>query len=446
MIRNENAISVAERLLSLSNQGRSSLLGELDEAACRELLFDWNFWARQNQLPPTHQNWSCWLVLAGRGFGKTRMGAEWVRSMVSGSSPLQAPHGSPQRIALVAETSADGREVMIDGESGLLAIFPADERPVYEASRRRLVWLNGTVAHLYSASEPDQLRGPQHGFAWVDELAKWSNAEEVWANLLMGLRLGRNPRTIVTTTPRPVPLIRKLLKDKTTLVTRGSTFDNAAHLPAQFMSQISRLYGGTRLGRQELEGELIDDVAGALWSRSMIEAIRRPRPEDMERIVVAVDPPVSGGPKADSCGIVAVGRAYDGNAYVLADESVQGLSPVGWAKKALKLYKDLQADRLVAEVNNGGDLVENLLRQIEPNVAYQSVHARRGKMLRAEPVAALYEQEKVFHCSPFPALEDEMCSYTGEKGTKSPDRLDALVWAVWNLMLSSQGNPRILKL
>lgn len=446
MTVNEKSISIAERLLRLSNQDRGSLLGEMDDFACRDLLFDWCFWARENQLPPSDESWSCWLVLAGRGFGKTRMGAEWVRSIVSGESPLKASSSAPQRIALVAETAADGREVMIEGESGLLAIFPPEERPAYEPSRRRLVWPNGVVAHLYSASEPDQLRGPQHSFAWVDELAKWPNAEEVWANLLMGLRLGCNPRTIVTTTPRPVPLLRTLLKDKTTLVTRGSTFDNAAHLPARFMTQISRLYGGTRLGRQELEGELIDDVAGALWTRRMIEAVRRPRPQDMERIVVAVDPPVSGGPKADACGIVAVGRAHDGKAYVLADESVQGLSPVGWAKRALKLYKDLQADRLVAEVNNGGDLVENLLRQIEPNIAYQSVHARRGKMVRAEPIAALYEQERVFHTMPFPALEDEMCSYTGEKRIKSPDRLDALVWAVWCLMLSSEGSPRILKL
>ena len=446
MALSDKTMSVAERFLNLSHQDRSKLLDEMDDRACRDLLFDWSFWARQNQLSPLAEDWSCWLVLAGRGFGKTRMGAEWVRSIVSGQSPLKAPLGAPSHIALVAETAADGREVMIEGESGLLAIFPPEERPVYEPSRRRLIWPSGIVAHLYSASEPDQLRGPQHGFAWVDELAKWPNAEEVWSNLLMGLRLGRNPRTMITTTPRPVPLLRKLLKDKTTLVTRGSTFDNAAHLPARFLTQISRLYGGTRLGRQELEGELIDDVAGALWSRRMIEMARRPKPLDMERIVVAVDPPVSGGAKADACGIVAVGRAADGKAYVLADESVQGLSPAGWAKRALKLYEDIEADRLVAEVNNGGDLVENLLRQIQPNVAYQSVHARRGKMVRAEPIAALYEQKKVFHVMPFPALEDEMCSYTGEKTSKSPDRLDALVWAVWSLMLSIEGNPRILKL
>lgn len=446
MIASDTRISVAQRLAGLSSQDREQMLETLDDDICSELLFDWQFWARPNQLPPTTQEWSHWLVLAGRGFGKTRMGAEWVRSIVSGQSPLMAPTSAPCRIALVAETAADGREVMIEGESGLLAIFPSGERPVYEPSRRRLVWPNGIVAHLYSASEPDQLRGPQHGFAWVDELAKWPNAEDVWSNLLMGLRLGRRPRVIITTTPRPVPLLRTLLKDKTTLVTRGSTFDNAANLPAQFLNQISRLYGGTRLGRQELDGELIDDVVGALWSRHMIEIVRRPMPLDMERIVVAVDPPVSGGPKADACGIVAVGRGTDGKAYVLADESIQGLSPAGWAKRALNLYKAVQADRLVAEVNNGGDLVENLLRQIDPNVAYQSVHARRGKMMRAEPIAALYEQEKVFHIMPFPALEDEMCSYTGEKNSKSPDRLDALVWAIWSLMLSSEGNPRILKL
>ena len=446
MITNDSKLSVAERLVNLSSYDRARVLETLVEDDCRELLFDWHFWARPNQLPPSVEEWSHWLVLAGRGFGKTRMGAEWVRSIVSGQSPLMAPQSAPRRIALVAETSADGREVMIEGESGLLAVFPSDERPLYEPSRRRLVWPNGIIAHLYSASEPDQLRGPQHGFAWMDELAKWPNAEDVWSNLLMGLRLGHRPRTIITTTPRPVPLLRKLIKDKATYVTKGSTFDNSANLPERFISEISRLYGGTRLGRQELDGELIDDVVGALWSRSMIEVSRCPRPSAMERIVVAVDPPVSGGPKADACGIVAVGRGVDGKAYVLADESIQGLSPAGWAKRALNLYENLQADRLVAEVNNGGDLVENLLRQIEPNVAYQSVHARRGKMMRAEPIAALYEQEKVFHTMPFPALEDEMCSYTGEKNSQSPDRLDALVWAIWSLMLGSEGNPRILKL
>ncbi len=438
--------SIAVRLLRLSKQDRDILLTDMDDISCKELLFDWSFWARKNQMPPTQEEWACWLVLAGRGFGKTRMGAEWVRSLVCGPSPLMAVRDAPPRIALVAETAADGREVMIEGESGLLAISPSDERPDYEPSRRRLVWPNGAIAHLYSASEPDQLRGPQHGFAWVDELAKWPNAEDVWSNLLMGLRLGKNPRTMITTTPRPMPLLRKLLKDETTLVTRGSTIDNALNLPQRFITQINRLYGGTRLGRQELDGELIDDVVGALWTRTMIEEARRPRPENLERVVIAVDPPVSGGQKADACGIVAVGRSKDGKAYVLADESVQGLSPVGWAKRAIKLYRDLQADRLVAEVNNGGDLVENLLRQIEPDVSYQSVHARRGKMVRAEPIAALYEQGKVFHSMAFPILEDEMCSYTGEKNSKSPDRLDALVWAVWSLMLGSEGNPRILKL
>lgn len=446
MTVSEKHASVAERLLGLSSNNQREILASMQDINCADLLFDWGFWARKNQLAPNNDDWTCWLVLAGRGFGKTRMGAEWVRSLVSGDSPLQAPHNSAQRIALVAETAADGREVMVEGESGLLNIFPPDERPTYEPSRRRLVWPNGVIAQLYSASEPDQLRGPQHGFAWVDELAKWPNPDEVWSNLLMGLRLGKAPRTMVTTTPRPIPLLRKLLKDDTTFVTRGSTFDNAAHLPPRFMTQISRLYGGTRLGRQELDGELIDDVPGALWSRIMIEAVRRPRPADMERIVIAVDPPVSGGANADACGIVAVGRSLDGKAYVLADESVQGLSPAGWAKRALKLYDDLQADRLVAEVNNGGDLVESLLRQINPDVAYQSVHARRGKMVRAEPIAALYEQERVFHTKPFVKLEDEMCCYTGEKGAKSPDRLDALVWAVWSLMLGSEGNPRIMKL
>lgn len=406
------------------------------------LLYDWHFWARAKQMPPPG-DWFCWLITAGRGFGKTRLGAEWVRAAVEGPSPLAAAAGAQEHIALVSHTFADGRDVMVEGESGLQCISRPDQRPKFETSRRRIVWPNGVVAHLYSSEEPDQLRGPQHSIAWCDEMAKWPAPEACWSNLVLGLRLGDRPRVVVTTTPRPIALLKTLVGDPTTVVTAGSTFENAANLPPAFLSQVSRLYSGTRLGRQELEGVILEDVAGALWNDQMIDTARVSKAPLLRRVVVAIDPPVSHGESADLCGIVAAGVAHDDQFYVLADKSCQGLRPHQWMRKALAAYDEFDADRLVAEVNQGGDLIEALLRQEAPNVAYRAVRASRGKITRAEPVAALYERGLVHHVGCFKDLEAQLRSYTGDAAEGSPDRLDALVWAISDLAGGLDRNPRV---
>lgn len=441
-IKEDGHPSLAERISKLPPAERDVLFQGLAEEECHSLFYDWNFWARPNQLSPKG-NWFCWLVLAGRGFGKTRMGAEWLRTFVEGPTPMIAPAGGPARIALLSQTLADGRDVMVEGESGILAISPPEFRPRFETSRRRLIWPNGAQATLYSSEEPDQLRGPQHHLAWGDELAKWRHKEACWANLLMGLRLGETPRVMVTTTPRPDPLIKKLMSDPTTAVTHGATFDNAAHLSPDFLFHIRRLYEGTRLGRQELYGEILEDVLGALWNREVIDQNRVKEAPPLVRIVVAVDPPVSHGENADACGLVIAGICPLGHVYVLADQTTQGLSPHQWCTRALGAYDQFEADRLVAEVNQGGDLVETLIRQINPGVSYRGVRASRGKIARAEPVAALYERELVHHAGNFNALEDQLCTYTGEANEKSPDRLDALVWAITDLALGKNHQPRI---
>jgi phage terminase large subunit-like protein len=434
--------SLAEGCSSLRPSQLKRFISTLSEGECRALLHDWNFWARPNQLAPI-DDWFCWLVLAGRGFGKTRMGVEWVRSRISGTSPLSARRDAPERIALVSQTMSDGRDVVVEGESGFLAHSPPNLRPHFEPSRRRLVWPNGVKAYIYSGDEPDQLRGPQHHLAWADELAKWRHSESAWSNLILGLRLGPSPQVMVTTTPKPLPLIKRLLEDSNTVVTRGSTFENARNLSPRFIAEMRRTFEGTRLGRQELYGELLEDTPGALWSRDLLEKGRKQNPGDLRRIVVAVDPPVSSGPEANRCGIIVAGQAGNGEIYILDDRSIQGASPHGWAMRALAAYKDYEADRLVAEVNNGGDLVEALIRQLEPEVSFRAVRASRGKITRAEPVAALYERRQVHHVQHFRDLEEELCHYTGAAGDVSPDRLDALVWAVTDLALSPASEPRI---
>ena len=390
-------------------------------------LDDWEFWARPNQLPPPG-DWRVWLLLAGRGFGKTRSGAEFVRARVEA--------GLAARVALVGPTAADVRDVMIEGDSGLLAIASDDDRPHYESSKRRLTWPNGAVALAFSADEPERLRGPQHDLAWCDELASWRYAA-AWDNLLLGLRLGADPRAVVTTTPKPNRLVRDVLASPGTVVTRGSTFDNALNLAPSFLDSVVRRYRGTRLGRQELEAELLEDLPGALWSRDVIEAARVKTAPDLARIVVAVDPAVSSGEGADETGIVVAGLAHDGQIYVLDDLSGR-LTPRAWALQAVAAYKTFAADRIVAEVNNGGDMVEATLRSVASDAPFRAVHASRGKVVRAEPVAALYEQGRVHHVGGFAALEDQLCAFTADfdraaSGT-SPDRLDALVWAVTDLI------------
>lgn len=436
--------SLAEWISALDPKRRLELLKGITEEECDALYYDWSFWARKNQLPPEGA-WFCWLILAGRGFGKTRTAVEWIRNMVEGNSPLKAPEGAPERIALVADTLLDGKLTMIEGESGILAATHKDFMPVFNSSNKKLIWPNGIQAFLYSAESPDQLRGPQHHVAWADELAKWRYIEDTWSNLLLGLRLGKEPRVLATTTPRNIPLLRRLVEDNATRVIRGSTYDNLSNLPQSFFDQVVGQYEGTRIGRQEIYGEILTDVQGALWNRDLLESIRIRQVPDFERIVVAVDPPVTSGKKADTCGIIVAGLDRNNRAYILEDCSVQGLSPHGWAQAALAAYHMFEADRLVAEVNNGGELVESLLRQIDPHVSYRAVRASRGKVLRAEPVAALYEQGRVMHKGFFSELEDQMCCLTGEglDGGKSPDRVDALVWAITELLLKTPSRPQI---
>ena len=440
----EDNRSLAEWIAALDTDRRAEIFRGITEEECEALNYDWSFWARKNQLPPMG-NWFCWLILAGRGFGKTRTAVEWIRGLVEGDSPLKAPKGAPARIALVADTLLDGKLTMIEGESGLLAASPKEFMPTFNSSNKKLVWPNGVQAFLYSAESPDQLRGPQHHVAWADELAKWRYIEDTWSNLLLGLRLGKAPKVLATTTPRNISLLRDLVAASSTRVIRGSTYDNKSNLPMSFFEQVVGQYEGTRIGRQEIYGEILTDVPGALWSRSLLEQTRIRETPDFDRIIVAVDPPVTSGEKADTCGIIVAGCDGQGRAYILEDCSVQGLSPHGWAKAALAAYHQHEADRLVAEVNNGGELVESLLRQIDPDVSYRAVRASRGKILRAEPVAALYEQHRVRHLGFFPELEEQMCALTpsGLSGGKSPDRVDAMVWAVTELLLQGQARPQI---
>lgn len=398
------------------------------------LLHDWRFWARPNQMAPAG-DWRVWLILAGRGFGKTRTGAEWVKDKVRHVG----------RLALVAETAADARDVMVEGESGILATSPKSFKPKYESSKRRLTWPNGAIATTYSAEDPEQLRGPQHGGAWADELAKWRYAQDTWDNLMLGLRLGDRPRAVVTTTPRPIPLLREMLKDKTVAVTSGSTFENLMNLAPSFRHDVVSRYEGTRLGRQELYAELLDDVPGALWQRGMIEQSRVRSAPPLTRVAVAIDPAVTSGEKSDETGMVVGGVDKFWQGYVLADLSCR-LSPDGWARRALDAYDQYEADIIVAEVNNGGDLVESVLKAAaaamkRPMPPYKKVHASRGKRSRAEPVALLYEQERVHHVGMFPLLEDQMCVFVPDETETSPDRVDALVWLITELMLNlGQGS------
>lgn len=427
--------SLIVSLASLPESERKAFLETLTEAQAEDLLWDWLAWARPNQIAPKG-DWLTWLVLAGRGFGKTRCGAEWVRSIACGKTPL-AP-GSHHRIAIIAETAADARDVLVEGESGILSVHPKDFRPAYEPSKRRLTWPNGAIGTLYNAVEPDQLRGPQHDAAFSDELAKWRYARETWDQLQFGLRLGNDPRQIITTTPRPIPVLKEILADKTTVVTRGSTYDNRANLAEAFVKQIIAKYEGTRLGRQELNAEVLDDLPGALWTRDMIDAKRIRDAPPMSRVVVAIDPSGTGGEAddGDSIGIVAAGKGVDGRGYVLADRTCK-LSPDGWGRRAVHAYREFGADRIVAERNFGGAMVEHVIRTVDKNVAYKEVTASRGKVMRAEPVAALYEQGRVSHVGSFPEMEDQMCMIAsdGYIGEGSPDRADALVWALTELML-----------
>lgn len=397
---------------------------------------DWTFGGRREQKPP-EGDWRTWLIKGGRGSGKTRAGSEWVHALAS------TGERSGLRIALVAETLGEAREVMVDGVSGICRIART-KRPDFEMSRRRLVWPNGAVAQIFSSEDPESLRGPQFHYAWCDELAKWKHAEETFDMLQFGLRLGADPRQLVTTTPRPVPLLKRLIADAGTRLVRIDTRANAGNLAQGFIAELQKRYGGTRLGRQEIDGELIEDREDALWTRGEIEACTMRVSEALRRIVVAVDPP-SGSGEHSCCGIVVAGLEASGRAVVLADCSVTGKSPAGWANAVVRAYQRFSADRVVAEANQGGEMVAAMLRSVDTVLPLTLVRATRGKFLRAEPVAALYEQRRVVHAGRFMELEDQMCDFgpEGLSSGRSPDRLDALVWALTALVLEGQGEPRV---
>lgn len=408
-------------LAKLPSALRNELLSSLTNQQASELLYEWQFWARPNQLAP-EGDWTAWVVLAGRGFGKSRSGAEWVRSQIENTGVMRA--------ALVARTAADVRDVMVEGESGILAVCPPWNRPKYEPSKRRLTWPNGAIATTYTGDEPDLLRGPQHEIAWCDELAAW-RYPEAFDQLRFGLRLGKRPRVCVTTTPQPVKHLKELLAEPGTVITRGSTYENRSNLAPAFFEQVIRKYEGTRLGRQELMAEILDDADGALWSRDMIDSARVRQAPEMARIVIGVDPAVTSGEESDETGIIVAGHGQDGEFYVMDDLTCR-LSPDGWARRVVSAYDEYGAERVVAEVNNGGDFVEHVIRTIKPRISYRAVRATRGKFVRAEPIAALYEQGRVHHVGAFGRLEDQMCSFVPDSN-KSPDHLDALVWALTEL-------------
>jgi phage terminase large subunit-like protein len=443
----ENAASKADRLVTWVDDAeefhRKVVAGMTEPEAQRHLLrcgrtlrWDAVFVLSYAQQPPKG-DWRNWLLIGGRGSGKTRAGAEWVHAIASQGER------SDLRIALVAETLGDAREVMVDGVSGICRVARY-RRPVFEASRRRLIWPNGAMAQIFSSEDPESLRGPQFHYGWSDELAKWKYPQETWDMLQFGLRLGDDLRQLVTTTPRPIPLLKAIMTDTATKIVAMPTADNADNLAPGFIDALTRRYGGTRLGRQELDGELIEDRDDALWKRADIEAIVAAETEMLTRIVVAVDPPAGSGEGA-CCGIVVAGLGLSGRIVVLADCSIEGATPAGWAREVVAAYRRFEADRVVAEVNQGGEMVSAMLKSIDANLPVSMVRASRGKFTRAEPVAALYEQGRVTHAGRFAELEDQMVDFgpNGLSSGRSPDRLDALVWAITALVMETISEPRV---
>lgn len=442
---NRRAQSDFDMTASASYVAQGLLERLLDEDGLFEIGMEWEHRARPEQLPPPG-DWHIWLVMAGRGFGKTRMGAEWVRGI--------AERDGSARIALIGASLHEARSVMVEGESGVMTVAPPWLRPVWRPYLRQLHWPNGASATIFGAADAETLRGPQHSHIWADEIAKWQRGTQAWDNAMMGLRLGNRPRALATTTPRPVALVRRLLDQKGIVVTRGRTLANRTALPAAFLEAILRDYGGTRLGRQELDGELLLDAEGALWTRDLIEGCRVrsvpgvPNAGDeplLGRVVIGVDPPA--GSEGDACGIIVAGTGADGRAYVIDDASVERSTPEQWARAVAHARHRWGADRVVAEANNGGAMVASVLRAAEVDMPVRLVHASRGKSARAEPVAALYERGRVRHVGMFERLEDEMCGllvgggYAGPG--RSPDRADALVWVLTELLLKSTGIPKL---
>lgn len=434
--------------LHQSESERAKWLSSLTRAERNRLAYDWdNFWSRPKQREPLGQ-WRYWLILAGRGFGKTLTGAQWVRKRVNAGA---------RRIAIVGRTVADVRDTMIRGESGILAISPPSERPVYVPSKRLLIWPNGAEALTYSAEKPDQLRGPNTDTVWADELAAWKYPD-AWNQVTFTLRStqsGLLPRACITTTPRPTKLIRSIRERQNAHVTPGSTFENAGNLDPGYLADLRELYEGTRLGRQELYAEILDDAPGALWTHDRIDHLRVKDVPKLRSIVIAIDPAVTSGEFSNETGILVVGLGVDGHGYVLDDLSGRH-SPDAWAKLAIRTYESQEANRLVAEVNQGGDLVKSVIstaaRELEVTVHVTLVHAAKGKRTRAEPVAALYEQGRVHHVGTFAKLEDQLCTWEPDvviadgpqkkiQRSDSPDRLDALVWALTDLMVRRNPKP-----
>jgi phage terminase large subunit-like protein len=416
-----NAAWLASQPLSV----QQAFIKSLSERELEWYNHDWQIWSRPEQRQPPG-DWFVWLLRSGRGFGKTRTGAEWVRERVAAGY---------KRIALVGQTKADVRDTMLEvGDSALLNIYPKGDAPTFVPSQRRVVWPNGAIAVVYSGDEPDQLRGPQHDTAWVDELAKFRYPDETWSNLLLGLRIGRDPRVVVTTTPRPIRLIKELRSKATTVDSQYPTDMNIANLSPTYIREVIDPLRNTRLGRQEIEGELLEDTPGALWTQEMIDSSRSTSVPPLVRVVVGVDPTAT--TRGDAAGIVVAGVGTDGHGYVLADDTVQG-SPNTWGSRAVQSYHTHQADRIVAETNNGGEMVELTVRTVDGSVAYKGVWASRGKRTRAEPIAAMYEQRRIHHVGNLAELENEMTTWAPED-KDSPNRMDALVWALTELFLSEQ--------
>jgi len=411
---------------------------EIKRRKKHEKQFDWNHNARPEQKVPKG-NWRVWLILAGRGFGKTRTGAETIRQW--------ALSGQYKRIALIARSEAEAREVMIEGQSGLLNVHPKSERPIWEPSLRRLTWPNGAIATCYSSENYQQLRGPQFDCAWIDELAKFHTADQVWDQLNFALRLGTHPRIIITTTPRPTALLKDMILNEYSWVhiTRGSTYDNQANLSSEFIATMKEQYHNTTLGQQELLGQMIMDEEHALWKRANIHQISNQNLPHLRKIIIGVDPAATSHKKSDETGIVITGIDENGHGYVLKDLSGR-YSPNQWAQIAIDAYHQYKADLIIAETNKGGDMVETILKTINPNIRFKGVHASVGKKARAQPVAALYEQNKVSHLEGLEILEDQMCLYVPHQTQKSPDRLDALVWSLSELMLKPRQSHRVWSL
>lgn len=424
--------SVAESLASLPAAERDEVLASVTEEQAKCLLKDWNFWARPQQQPP-EGSWRYWLILAGRGWGKTKTGSQTVKGWTQKYS----------RIHLIGSTTSDTRNVMVEGPSGLLACFPHDEQPDYQPAKHLIKFSNGCIAETFSADEPERLRGPQCGAFWADETCAWRFLQDAWDNVMFGFRTGEDPRGVITTTPKPSAWLKNLIKNPQTVITRGSSYENRSWLAPAFFEEIIKRYEGTRLGRQEINAEVLEDIPGALWKQSLIDQHRigmmDVKWDQILRIVIAIDPAVTAGPESDETGIVAVALTRSQHVLVLDDETCRD-SPLGWANKARALYYRRRADRIIGEVNNGGDLVEANIRTVDPLLPFRAVRASRGKARRAEPVAALYEQGRVHHVGNFPDMERQMCGYVpgDEDRGESPDRMDALVWGITDLLIDRE--------